>query len=159
MSSLCNQHFYRGILKGARQVRLTHRRLRLVLVGGSVLSRGTQDCRLEAAERECVLIWSLALQFPQHRPREANLFGTALSREALERRAAWVPQSQQVCHFVERLASCIVERLSQETVFPPGGNVEQHGMTPAHQQSNERGLELRILEDGRKEVPFEMIYP
>jgi hypothetical protein len=82
-----------------------------------------------------------------------------LGREALEWRASRVTQSQQVRDLVERLTSSIIQSLPEETVFPPGWNVEQHRVASAHKQPDERGLKLRIFQSGGKEVALKMIHP
>jgi hypothetical protein len=81
-----------------------------------------------------------------------------LAREPLERRSTGIAETEEVRHFIEGFPGRIIQSLSQKTVLTPGRDIQKHGMASAHQQADERRLQLRILERGREEVTFQVIY-
>ncbi len=65
--------------------------------------------RLDSAERHVeIIVVTGPLVAAQHGPREPVAFRITILRQTLDVRSAGVGQSQQLCDFVERLASRVI---------------------------------------------------
>ncbi len=90
-------------------------------------------------------------------PREAEPIGPSLLGQPLDPGTAGIAQLEQVRDLVERLACRVIEGLSQEAVASPLRYVEQHRVAAAHQETNERRRQQRVLEHWSEQVPLEVV--
>src|SRR5436190_4514101 len=149
--SLLDQRVDHGILEAARDVGF---------VGVDIfrIAHGIQHRRLEAAERERVVIVVTRLRvLPQHRPRKSEAPRISSPCQLLDVASARIRQNEQLGDLVESFAGSVVASGAEHSVFPPGFNIEQLSVTAGDEQRGEWWNGVAMLECGSEEVPFHMM--
>ena len=115
--------------------------------------------RLEAAERDIEEIGVAdTLAAVEHGAREPESRRVALMRELLDVLAARVGEPHQLGRLVERLAGCVVARLTEQAVPAPRLHVQEQRVTSRDEQGSERRRGVRMLERGGEEMPFHVMH-
>ena len=141
---LRDQHVEHRVLEGTGEMGT----VAFEIVAGA---HGPQHRGLETGEGE---LESLV----PHRTRKREARRITLGREPLDRRAARIREAQERRDLVERLAGRIVAGCAQQAVAPPGGNVEQQGVTSRHEQRDEWRCQVRVLHERGEEVSFHVMH-
>ena len=109
------------------------------------------DRRLEAREREIPPVVG-------HCPREPYCGGVTVDRQPVDHRPARVAEIHEPRDLVERLAGCVVEGRTEHAVPKVVLHHDQHRVPAAHQEYDQRHLEIGLLEKSGIEVGLEMVH-
>ncbi len=94
----------------------------------------------------------------QQRSRQCNSLRIALRGQRGQRRAARIPQSEQLGGLVERLAGGVVDCLAQHLVAPHAVHPHQLRVAAGHQQRDERELRWIGRQERRHQVAFQVVH-
>ena len=90
--------------------------------------------------------------------REVERLGVALARQAVDRRAARIAESQQTSALVERLAGRVVERLAEHLVGGGVVDARDEGVPSARHEAEVGRLDRVVAQRASHDVPVEVIH-
>ena len=115
-------------------------------------SREREHRGLEAAEAH------VEIAAVEHRARQRHRAVAAGFRETRELRPTRIGQSKELRRLVEGLAGSIVLRVAEEPVTADALDVEELGVPARDEQRDERKFGLRIREQRRQQMAFEVMH-